>query len=139
MVKYVAYGAVGFALMQVIARRGLTLVVRATGPLLFGSFVCLVLVKIPGFGVSVNGARRWLGAGPLVFQPSEVMKLALVLYAAKLLAERPKIFRHPRNLMPLGLVAGGAVLLVVTQPALGPARVFCFTMGAMLVAAGMPI
>src|SRR3954465_9520121 len=139
MVKYVAYGAVGFALMQVIARRGLELVVKATGPLLFGSFVCLVLVKIPGFGVSVNGARRWLGAGPLVFQPSEIMKLALVLYAAKLLAERPKIMRRPKNLAPLGLVAGSAVLLIASQPDLGTALVICFTMGAMLVAAGMPI
>src|SRR3954453_4903514 len=139
MVKYVAYGAVGFALMQVIARRGLELVVKATGPLLFGAFVCLVLVKVPGFGVSVNGARRWLGAGPLVFQPSEIMKLALVLYAAKLLAERPKIMRRPKNLAPLGLVAGSAVLLIASQPDLGTALVICFTMGAMLVAAGMPI
>src|SRR3954462_4844461 len=139
MVKYVAYGAVGFVLMQIIARRGLTLVGRATGPLLFGSFVCLVLVKIPGFGVSVNGARRWLGAGPLVFQPSEIMKLALVLYAAKLLAERPKIMRRPKNLAPLGLVAGSAVLLIASQPDLGTALVICFTMAAMLVAAGMPV
>jgi cell division protein FtsW len=139
MIKYVAYGAFGFALMNVIARRGLDLVLKATLPLLGFAFICLVLVKVPGFGVSVNGARRWLGAGPLVFQPSEVMKLALVLYAAKLLAERPKILKHPRNLMPLGLVAGGAVLLVVTQPDLGTALVICFTMAAMLVAAGMPI
>jgi cell division protein FtsW len=139
MVKYVAYGTVGFALMQVIARRGLELVVKATGPLLFGAFVCLVLVKVPGLGVSVNGARRWLGAGPLVFQPSEIMKLALVLYAAKLLAERPKILRRPQNLGPLGLVAGSAVLLIASQPDLGTALVICFTLAAMLVAAGMPI
>lgn len=139
MVKYVIYGGVGFTLMHVIARRGLDLVLKATLPLLAFSLVCLVLVKLPGFGVTVNGARRWLGAGPLVFQPSELMKLALVLYAAKLLAERPKVLAHPRNLMPLGLVAGGAVLLIASQPDLGTALVICFTMAAMLVAAGMPI
>jgi cell division protein FtsW len=139
MVKYVAYGAIGFVLMQLIARRGLELVLKATTPLLVGAFVCLVLVKVPGFGVSVNGARRWLGAGPLVFQPSEVMKLALVLYAAKLLAERPKLLRRPQNLGPLVLVAGGAVLLIASQPDLGTALVICFTMAAMLVAAGIPI
>src|SRR3954449_1061263 len=139
MVRYVAYGAVGFVLMQIIARRGLELVVRATGPLLVVAFACLVLVKVPGFGVSVNGARRWLGAGPLVFQPSEIMKLALVLYAAKLLAERPQVLRRPQNLGPLGLVAGSAVLLIASQPDLGTALVICFTMAAMLVAAGMPI
>jgi cell division protein FtsW len=139
MVKYVAYGGVGFVLMQLIARRGLDLVLKATVPLLIGSFVALVLVKVPGFGVSVNGARRWLGAGPLVFQPSEVMKLALVLYAAKILAERPALLRRPQNLGPLALVAGGAVLLIASQPDLGTALVICFTMAAMLVAAGMPI
>jgi cell division protein FtsW len=139
MVKYVAYGAFGFVLMQVIARRGLDLVVKATGPLLAGSFICLILVKLPGFGVEVNGARRWLGAGPLVFQPSELMKLALVLYAAKILAERPALLRRPQNLGPLVLVAGGAVLLVASQPDLGTALVISFTMAAMLVAAGMPI
>lgn len=139
MVKYVTYGAVGFVLMQLIARRGLELVLKATVPLLAGAFVALLLVKVPGIGVSVNGARRWLGAGPIVFQPSEVMKLALVLYAAKLLAERPKIMRRPQNLGPLALVAGGAVLLVASQPDLGTALVISFTMAAMLVAAGMPI
>jgi cell division protein FtsW len=139
MVKYVAYGAVGFVLMQLIARRGLDLVLKATVPLLAGAFLALVLVKVPGFGVSVNGARRWLGAGPIVFQPSEVMKLALVLYAAKLLAERPTLLRRPQNLGPLVLVAGGAVLLIASQPDLGTALVISFAMAAMLVAAGMPI
>jgi cell division protein FtsW len=139
MVKYVTYGAIGFVLMQIIARRGLDVVVKATGPLLAGAFVCLVLVKIPGIGVSVNGARRWLGAGPLVFQPSEIMKLALVLYAAKILAERPKLLRRWQNLGPLGLVAGSALLLIALQPDLGTALVISFTMAAMLVAAGMPI
>jgi len=139
MVRYVIYGAVGFVLMQLIARRGLELVLKATVPLLIGSFVALVLVKLPGFGVTVNGARRWLGAGPLVFQPSEVMKLALVLYAAKILAERPALLRRPQNLGPLALTAGCAVLLIASQPDLGTALVICFTMAAMLVAAGMPI
>jgi cell division protein FtsW len=139
LVKYVMYGGVGFVLMQIVARRGLEIVPRLTAPLLAFAFVCLVLVKVPGIGVSVNGARRWLGAGPLVFQPSEVMKLALVLYAAKLLAERPKILRRWQNLGPLGLVAGGAVLLVASQPDLGTSLVICFTMAAMLVAAGMPV
>jgi cell division protein FtsW len=138
MVKYVAYGAVGFLLMQLIARRGLDLVLKATQPLLLASFVCLVLVKTP-LGVSVNGATRWRGAGPLVFQPSELMKLALVLYAAKLLAERPKVLARPQFLMPLVLVAGSGVLLIASQPDLGTALVICFTMAAMLVAAGMPI
>jgi cell division protein FtsW len=137
--RYLLYGAVGFALMMLVARGGLAIVPVLTGPFVTASFAALVLIKIPGFGVDVNGARRWLGAGPLVFQPSEPMTLALVFYAAKLLAERPKLVRRWRNLGPLALVAGSAVLLISSEPDLGTALVICFTMSAMLVAAGMPV
>ena len=53
------------------------------------AFAGLLLVMVPGFGIEANGSRRWLGAGPLQFQPSEVAKLALVLYAALLISGEP--------------------------------------------------
>ena len=90
LVKYLMYGAFGLVLMQVMARRGLELAQRFGPIMLVISFGLLVAVKIPGIGVEVNGARRWIGAGPLQFQPSEIMKLSLVLYAASLLAGKPK-------------------------------------------------
>ena len=139
LVKYVTYGAVGVVAMHVIARQGLEGALKVTGPLLAASFACLVLVKVPGFGVSVNGARRWLGAGPLQFQPSEIAKLALVLYGTKLLAQKPGRLRHPRQVMPLLLVAGVTILLVASQPDLGTALVLAFTTAALLVAAGLPL
>jgi cell division protein FtsW len=139
LVKYVMYAAVGFVVLHLAARAPLQRVLALTGPILAVALGCLVLVEVPGFGVTVNGATRWLGAGPLQFQPSEVAKLALVLYATRFLAERPRGFRRPKDLMPLGLVAGAIVLLVAKQPDLGTALVVCFTMGAMLVAAGLPI
>src|SRR4051794_8087143 len=139
LVKYVAYGGLGLVGMHVVARRGLDGVVALTGPLLAFAFVCLVAVKLPGIGVSVNGARRWLGAGPLQFQPSEIAKLALVLYGAKLLAQRPGRIRSPHDVMPLLVMAGTAILLVASQPDLGTALVMAFTVTALLVAAGMPI
>src|SRR5919112_1117038 len=89
--------------MQVIARGGLDAVRRASGPLLAASFVMLLLVKIPHVGVEVNGARRWLGAGPLQFQPSELMKISLVLYAARVLADKPKRVQTVKGVLsPLG-------------------------------------
>ena len=139
LVRYLAYGAAGFVALQLIVRRGLDAVVAITGPLLAFSFVCLVAVKLPGLGVTVNGARRWLGAGPLTFQPSEVAKLALVLYAAKFLAQKPGGIRSPRNVTPLLLVAGIVILLVASQPDLGTTLVIAFTLTAMLVAAGLPV
>jgi cell division protein FtsW len=139
LVRYVTYGALGLVGMHIVARRGLDGIVALTGPLLAIAFVCLVAVKLPGVGVSVNGARRWLGAGPLQFQPSEIAKLALVLHGAKVLAQRPGRIRHPRDVMPVLLMAGAAILLVASQPDLGTALVMSFTVTAMLVAAGMPI
>ncbi len=139
LVRYVTYAAIGFIALHVVARRGLTVALRLTGPLLAFAFACLVAVKVPGLGVEVNGARRWLGAGPLVFQPSEVAKLALVLYAAKVLAVRPGRIRGPRDVSPLLLVAGIAIVLVASQPDLGTSLVIAFTVGALLVAAGMPV
>lgn len=139
LVKYVAYGLAGFVVLQVVARRPLSDVLRLTGPFLGLAFALLVLVKVPGIGVSINGAQRWLGAGPLQFQPSEVMKLALVLYAVKLFAERPKRAQRPKELLPLAFVAGGAILLVASQPDLGTALVISFTCGAIMVAAGVPL
>jgi cell division protein FtsW len=89
--------------------------------------------------VSVNGARRWLGAGPLQFQPSELMKLALVLYAAGVIAQKPKIVKRPKQLVPIGVMVGAACILIASQPDLGTALVIAFTTAAILVAAGMPV
>jgi cell division protein FtsW len=139
LIKYLMYGAVGLVAMRIFARQGLPLARRLTGPLLVTSFVLVVAVHIPHVGVSVNGARRWLGAGPLQFQPSELMKLALVLYSAELLARRPQRAQSLRALLnPLLVVFGAACLLVASQPDIGTAMVIAFTITALLVAAGMP-
>jgi cell division protein FtsW len=140
LVKYLLYGAAGLVVLHVMARHGLALV-RRLGPLLLAAaFVMLVLVKIPGLGVEVNGARRWLGVGPLTFQPSEVMKLAIVLYAATLLSARPGRLRTLKGIVsPLLVVAGAAAALIASQPDLGTALVLAFTVGAMLVVAGAPL
>ena len=140
LVKYVMYGAVGLVVMQLLARGGLERIRRITPLLLIASFVLLLLVLLPGFGVTVNGARRWLGAGPLQFQPAEITKLALVLHAAAVLSARPRLARSLRGVAgPIFLPGGCAVLLIAAQPDLGTALVIGFTLAAMLVAAGLPL
>jgi cell division protein FtsW len=139
LVKFVIYGAIGLVLMRVLARDGVAKVHTITAPLLIASFVLVLAVHIPHLGVSVNGARRWIGPGSLQFEPSELMKLALVLYVATLLAKHPHQVNDLRALArPLLLVVGSACLLVFSEPDLGTAMVIAFTVGAMLVAAGIP-
>ena len=141
LVKYLGFGAVGLVALQVLARGGLELLPRFTPALLGFSFLLLVAVKIPGVGIEVNGARRWLGAGPLQFQPSELMKLALVLYAAGLLATRPERLQSLKQGVcgPLLVVGCAAMLLVASQPDLGTTLVIAFTLGSLLVVAGVPM
>ncbi len=140
LIKYLVYGTIGLVLMRVLARDGVAKAQALTGPLLAVSFVLVLAVHIPHVGVSVNGARRWIGPGPLQFQPSELMKLALVLYGATLLAKRPARVHDMRELLkPLLFVVGAAILLVVTQPDLGTAMVIAFTMISLLLATGIPM
>jgi cell division protein FtsW len=140
LIRYVIYGAIGLAIMHVLSRRGLDAVRKATPLLLIVSFAGLVLVLLPGFGIQVNGAKRWIGAGPLQFQPSELMKLALILYGAQLIAAKPKRIRRIKGMVnPLLVVAGLACALVAVQPDLGTALVICFSLAALLVAGGVPM
>ncbi len=139
-VRYLIFGAIGLAGMHVLERRGLTVLdQRLTQALLLVSFVLVVLVLVPGFGVRVNGARRWFAAGPIQFQPSELMKLALVLHVARYLADHPRRLRGFRQAMaPVVVVMAPACLLIVVEPDLGTTLVVAFTITALLIAAGMP-
>jgi cell division protein FtsW len=140
LVKYLMYGGVGLVGMNVVSRLPLAFFLKHTRLLLLASFAMLVAVRVPGVGLQINGARRWLGAGPLQFQPSEVMKVALVLHVAGVVAARPKITRSLRAVAgPILGVGGCAVLLIASQPDVGTALVVCATMAAMLVAAGLPL
>lgn len=139
LVRYLFYGVIGLATMRVIARRPLQRVLDLTGPLLGVCVLLLILVQVPGVGVEVAGARRWLGAGPLHFQPAELTKLALVLYAVKFLALKPDSVSRPRLLAPLLGVVLAACVLITSQPDLGAALVIAFTSLAVLLAAGLPL
>ena len=122
--------------MYLVARgSGLQLVRRLTPALLAGSIflLCAVLVA----GTEVNGATRWLGGGFLQIQPSELAKVALVLYGADLLPQKPKRVRSLEGIMPFLLVVGASCLLIMMQPDMGTTMVIVFSVGAMLVAAGM--
>jgi cell division protein FtsW len=140
-IRYVLFGSLGLVAMQVLSRRGLALLdERAVKLFLFASSALLLLVLIPGFGRGVNGAHRWFSAGPIQFQPSELVKIALVLYAARYLADHPR--RVGARLIPLvtpiAVVAAPACLLIMVEPDMGTTLVIVFTITALLISAGIP-
>jgi cell division protein FtsW len=138
--RYVLFGMAGLVLLHLASRHGLRVIRALTPVLLVTSFVLTFAVMLPGVGVTVNGATRWLGAGALQFQPSELLKVSLVLYAAQLLAARPSSVRRIATMTkPLLLVVAAACALLMKQPDMGTTMVICFAIGALLIAAGTPM
>src|SRR4051794_34682580 len=135
--RYLVFGLLGLAALHVASRRGVDLAKRVTGPLLGMAFALTVAVELPGIGVTVNGATRWLGAGPVQFQPSELLKVALILYGAQLLSARSEQIRTLGGLCkPYLLVVGAACALLIKQPDMGTALVIVFATFCLLVASG---
>jgi len=102
--------------------------------------ILLVAVLIPGLGIRVNGATRWLGVGSLTFQPSEFAKLALILFVADILARPTRSMANGRSTMrPVMVLTLGVVVLLMRQPHLGATMIVLAIATAMLFLAGAPI
>ncbi|MBA2506345.1 MAG: putative lipid II flippase FtsW, partial [Thermoleophilaceae bacterium] len=132
--RYLLFAALGLVALHALSRVGLKGLRQATPIILTVAFGLTVAVMVPGIGREVNGASRWLGAGPLVFQPSELLKIALILYAVTVLSRRGKL-----QLKPILIVTGVACTLLMVQPDMGTSIVVCMSMAALLIAAGIPL
>ncbi len=128
------FGAVGLLVMHVVARHGLLAVRRLTPAILGIAF--FLLLAVLAVGTTVNGSTRWIGSGFLQIQPSELAKVALILYAADVLASKPKRVRSLEGMTPILVVTGAAAILIVAEPDLGTTLVVAFAIAATLVAAG---
>ena len=90
------------------------------------------------FSTPVNGASRWLHVGPLGVQPSELAKLAIILFTAALLERRmDRIDELSHALLPIGLATGAIVGLILVEPDLGTAVSVLVISSAMVFAAGI--
>lgn len=135
--RQLAYAVLGLALMYVMMNYDYWRLKRWVGVLLAGSFALLVLVLIPGIGASYLGARRWLNLGPLGFQPSELVKLCMVIYTAYGLSRNSnRVHEFRYGVLPYVTVAGIAAGLILIQPDLGTAVTLMGTIFVMCFAAG---
>jgi cell division protein FtsW len=135
--KQGVYALIGVALMMAVSRfdyRRLRLLAPA-----------LVLIALAGclsvlvLGSRINGARRWIEVGPATFQPSELAKLAVAVWAAAYLCRRPA----PRTLRdlwrPIGILLGVFCLLILAEPDLGTAISLVLVLLAVLLISGTPM
>lgn len=137
-VEFVAAGLAVFWLGLRLSPRGLR---RLAYPALAITVVALLAVLIPGVGVQINGARRWIDLGPVQLQPSEFVKLALLLWGADLLARKQQLgtLKRARHLF-VPVVPGAALvaLLVMLEPDLGTTITVLLILLGLLWMVGMP-
>lgn len=109
--------------------------------MLFASIGLLVLVFLPGIGVEINGARGWLKFGEFMFQPSELVKLAFLIYLSAWLAERRGKDAHDptQGLVPFLLALGSVAVLLLLQPDTGSMAVIVGMAMTMYFLSGAPL
>jgi cell division protein FtsW len=98
----------------------------------------LVLVFVPGIGVSANGARRWLGIHGVCIQPSEFVKIILPAFFIYMCTHQPKVFSHFTSYLRLLAITGLPVLLIALEPNNGTAGVIALMIGALTIIVGIP-
>lgn len=138
--RQLLFAGVGIVAMLVIMNIDYWNWRRWAKPLIIICFILLLVVLIPGIGTLRNGSRSWIGVGAFSIQPSEFMKLAMIVFLAKFLSERQKyITSFKKGLAPsLGLVFL-AFGLIMMQPDLGTGTVMVGTCIAMIFIAGARI
>jgi cell division protein FtsW len=138
--RQAAWVAAGLPLAWAVSRANPSLVRRFGYPLLLGSVALLVLTYVPGIGVVVNGNRNWIDlGGPFRLQPSELAKLALVVWGAHVYARKGRLLGQWKHLV-VPFVPGAAVVVALTvgQGDLGTALVLMAIVLALLWIVGVP-
>ena len=135
--RQLLWAAIGVVAFVVAARVDYHLW-RKLGPWLLAlAFAACTVVLVPGIGIYVDGSRRWLGAGFLRMQPSELAKLALLVCAAEILARRADRLDDYRSWSPVLAILGVLGLLVMKEPDLDSTIVLALIAFAMLIVAGV--
>jgi cell division protein FtsW len=130
------YAAIGLLFLFVFSRINFRSLKKLAPMLVLASLTLCVAVLV--IGTAVNGARRWLTFGPVVFQPSEFAKLALAVWAAWFLSRRGAPQTLKQLARPIGLLVGIFCVLLLAEPDLGTAIALVLMLVGMLLVSGTP-
>lgn len=120
VIRHTVFLGIGFVAALFTASISMKVWQKLSVPLFVMGLFMLVIVLIPGIGHEVNGARRWLPLGPVNFQPSELMKLGILLFAADYTVRKQKHLQtFIRGFLPMALILAGVGLLLLLEPDLG--------------------
>ncbi|GED98272.1 putative lipid II flippase FtsW [Gordonia crocea] len=133
------FAVLGLGVFYLTVRLPVRLLRRAAGPMIIGTTILLALVLVPGIGTLSQGARRWFVIYGLSVQPSELVKVALCVWGAHLLASRRRDgISQTELLIPLLPVAALICLLIVLEPNLSTTITIAIIVAALLWFAGLP-
>lgn len=130
----------GLFLIYLINKIDINFIKKKSNLLLFGCFILLILVLIPGIGTVRNGSRSWFGIGGFGIQPSEFSKLGLIIFTSKYLSNNKKDMKYiKRGVLPILLVIGIFFLLIMLEPDFGSAMVIVLTLLVIIFTSGVKI
>ena len=134
--RHLIFLSIGFIFTLAVMSVDYRILQKYAKPLLALSIILLILVLIPGIGKRSSGAQRWFRVGMINFQPSELVKIAMIIYVADFLARKQKVVTSfKEGFVPLMLIMGFVCALVVKQPDLGTTvEIAIIVLGMMFVA-----
>lgn len=131
---------IGFILMIIISKIPYTYYLDKANILLLVCFFLLILVLIPGVGTIRNGSRSWFGIGGFGVQPSEFMKLSLIIFTSKYLAKNDKYMNNiKKGVLPILIVTLLVFALIMLEPDFGTGVIIVMSIVGLLFASGVDI
>ena len=129
---------VGIVIFYFVSKLNLDIIKNNINKIILLNFVLLLLVLVPGIGVVRNGSRSWFSLGPFGFQPSELMKISLIIFTAKYLEKNHyRINKIKDRLLPLLLIVFTSIFLIMLEPDFGTSMVIILTILSMIFASGL--
>ena len=133
-----AFAILGLICMYVASRMPMSFYKKIAFPLLGVSILMLILVLIPGVGITANGSRRWLGIrNVFTFQPSDIAKFAIILVFASIISanyNKMKTFKY--GILPFGIILAVCCGLILCQTHFSATLLICFVALIMMVVGG---
>jgi cell division protein FtsW len=138
LLRHAVYAVLGLLALAVVLRTRIRLWEQAGPYLLLLGIALLVVVLLPGVGSHVNGSSRWIRLGIVSLQPSELMKLFMVVYVAGYLVRKQEELRNfTQGILMVSLVVAVIGMLLLQEPDLGTVVVICLTVLLMLFLGGV--
>ncbi len=129
--KQALFMLIGLSIMYIIIKLDISMIKKYSVIIFFLCLFLLILVLIPGIGVIRGGARSWIGIGTFSIQPSEFMKVGLILLLSKYLSDHYKDLENTKYFIFLSIIIIFIFLMIMLQPDFGTGLVillscFCF-------------